>query len=330
MSSIYRNIKELKLRLLEKQLTTKLFFLFWGKKAILFKKKWQHHQNNVIALKSVYWNQCFSVWKMVGMVVRPAKVLFSPFCLKTKCTCDLPEFPFPRLLFEDLVYMWSTWSPLTSSSVWRPSVHVSYLKSPSPLSCLKTKCTCDLPEFPFPCPLFEDLVYMWPTWIPLASSPVWRPSVHVTYLNSPSLVSCLKTKCTYHLLKVPFPPLLFEDQVYMWPTWIPLASSPVWRPSVHVTYLKSLSLPSCLKTKCTCDLLKVPFPRLLFEDQVYMWPTWSPLPSSPIWRPSVHVTYLKSPSLLSCLKTKLMTGDMTNLLMMVDTMKKANTHRGPT
>ncbi len=190
MSSIYRDIKELKLRLLEKQLTTKLFFLFWGKKAILFKKKWQHHQNNVIALKSVYWNQCFSVWKMVGMVVRPAKVLFSPFCLKTKCTCDLPEFPFPLLLFEDLVYMWSTWSPLTSSSVWRPSVHVSYLKSPSPLSCLKTKCTCDLPEFPFPCPLFEDLVYMWHTWIPLASSPVWRPSVHVTYLNSPSLVSC--------------------------------------------------------------------------------------------------------------------------------------------
>ncbi len=42
-------MEELQLRLLDKQLTTK-FFLFWGKKAIFFSKKWRHHQKKVIAL----------------------------------------------------------------------------------------------------------------------------------------------------------------------------------------------------------------------------------------------------------------------------------------
>ncbi len=39
-------------------------FIFWGKKAIFSKKKWWHHEKHY-SPKSVYWYQCFSVWKKV-------------------------------------------------------------------------------------------------------------------------------------------------------------------------------------------------------------------------------------------------------------------------
>ncbi len=47
--STYLEMEELQLRLLDKQLTTKIF-LFSDKKAIFFLKKWRHHQKKVKAL----------------------------------------------------------------------------------------------------------------------------------------------------------------------------------------------------------------------------------------------------------------------------------------
>ncbi len=57
--SIYLEMEELQLRLLEKQLMTK-FFLFWGKKAI-FAQKLAAPSKKGYSPKYVYWYQCFSV-----------------------------------------------------------------------------------------------------------------------------------------------------------------------------------------------------------------------------------------------------------------------------
>ncbi len=69
-------MEELQLRLLKKQLTTKLF-LFWGKKAI-FSQKMAAPSKNRYSPKYVYWYQCFSVWKMVS-VKSSAGPTLSPF-----------------------------------------------------------------------------------------------------------------------------------------------------------------------------------------------------------------------------------------------------------
>ncbi len=52
VSNIYLEIKELQLRLLEKQLMT-TFCLFWGKKAF-FPNKWWHDQKKVIIALNLY------------------------------------------------------------------------------------------------------------------------------------------------------------------------------------------------------------------------------------------------------------------------------------
>ncbi len=60
----------------------KVFFLFWGKKAI-FPQKMAAPSKKSYSRKYVYWYQCFNVWKMVGTKSlvhgRPTGLTLLPF-----------------------------------------------------------------------------------------------------------------------------------------------------------------------------------------------------------------------------------------------------------
>ncbi len=87
-------------------------FFIWGQKGHLwfFSKKWQHHKKKSYIPKSVYWHQCFSVWKMVGAKSLVHSWLAGPtlsplhrlsWCMwvnnKKNTWCDLPHLWLAQL-----------------------------------------------------------------------------------------------------------------------------------------------------------------------------------------------------------------------------------------
>ncbi len=80
-------MKELQLRLLKKQLTTKFFFIL-GQKCH-FSQKIAAPSKKSYSPNYVYWYQCFNVWKMVGAKSSVHGRLAQCFChsIDSHCLC---------------------------------------------------------------------------------------------------------------------------------------------------------------------------------------------------------------------------------------------------